>query len=42
MYEYDSIIASHKHRKQSSAVVKVPYSLASDPGSIPGQVSDFL
>ena len=42
MYEEDSIIASHKHRKQFGVMVKEPDCQANDLGSIPGQVSDFF
>ena len=42
MHEYDSITTSHKHRKHSSVMAKEAGSQASNLGSIPGQVSDFL
>ena len=37
MYEWNSNTASHKHRKHSHVMVKLP-----DLGSIPAQISKFL
>ena len=41
-HEYGSFIASHKHRRLFSVMVKVPVCKASNLNSIPGQVSDFV
>ena len=42
MHEEDSIIASHKHKKQFGVMVKEPDCQASDLSSIPGLFSEFF
>ena len=42
MHKWDSISASHKHKKHSSVMVKVPDIFASDMDSNLGQVSEFF
>ena len=42
MHEYGSITTSHKYRKHSSVMVKVPDSLSSDLGLILGEVCNFF
>ena len=42
MHELGSIVVLPKHRKQFTVMVSMPDCSASDLGSIPGQVCQFL